>query len=190
MGRALKSELLNEINIVMNVFRGSRNLTIPLRPASQVEEEQDDESEEESFNIFIGHGRSDAWQQLANHLRDKHDLDVIAYESGARAGHSIRDILEEMLDNSSMAFLVHTGEDETADGQLRARQNVVHETGLFQGRLGFPKAVVLLEEGVEDFSNLAGVQYIPFIKGHINGIFGEVLATIRREQKRRSPSKS
>ena len=85
---------------------------------------------------------------------------VEAYEIGARAGHAIRNILEEMLDRSSFAFLVLTGEDETAEGSLRARQNVIHETGLFQGKLGFRRAVVLLEKGVEEFSNIEGIEQI------------------------------
>jgi hypothetical protein len=38
-----------------------------------------------------------------------------------------------------------------------------------------------LEEGVDEFSNIAGIQHIPFSKGHINGTFGEVLAVIKRE---------
>jgi predicted nucleotide-binding protein len=178
----VKSELLTEINAVMNVFRASKEQAIKITWQNPPEDTPD----QPVFNIFIGHGRSNAWQDLSNHLRDKHELNVVSYESGARAGHTIRDILEEMLDASSIAFLVHTAEDETADEKFRARQNVVHETGLFQGRLGFSKAVVLMEEGVEGFSNLAGIQYIPFQKGHINGTFGEVLATIRREQKRYS----
>jgi predicted nucleotide-binding protein len=89
-----------------------------------------------------------------------------------------------MLTESSLAFLVLTGEDETADQCLRARQNVIHETGLFQGKLGFSRAIVLLEEGVEEFSNLAGIQHISFPKGHISETFGEVLAVIRRESDR------
>jgi predicted nucleotide-binding protein len=52
-----------------------------------------------------------------------------------------------MLDDAGFAFLVLTGEDELKEGQLQARMNVVHEAGLFQGRLGFEKAIVLLEEG-------------------------------------------
>ena len=86
-----------------------------------------------------------------------------------------------MLTKSSFALLVLTAEDETTDGTKRARQNVVHETGLFQGRLGFTKAIVLLEEGAEEFSNLYGIQQIRFKKGNIKETFGDVLATIRRE---------
>jgi predicted nucleotide-binding protein len=177
----------------MNVFRGSAGEATPIYDENEQdgstdvdENEQDESAEEKVFNIFIGHGHSSDWQQLRDHLRDKHEYNVVTFETGARAGHHIRDILEEMLEQSSLAFLVLTGEDETTDQRLRARQNVIHETGLFQGKLGFSKAIVILEEGVEKFSNNAGIQHISFAKGHIEGVFGDVVATIRREMKRRS----
>lgn len=56
-----------------------------------------------------------------------------------------------MLHASAIAFLVMTGEDELKGGKVHARMNVIHEAGLFQGRLGFTKAIVLLEEGCEEF---------------------------------------
>lgn len=64
-----------------------------------------------------------------------------------------------------------TGEDETADGTLRTRQNVVHEAGLFQGKLGFNRAIVLLEKDVETFSNIEGIQQLRYDQGHINSTF-------------------
>lgn len=131
--------------------------------------------------IFIGHGRSTSWRDLKDHLQDKHSYEVVAYEVGSRAGHAIRDILEDMLAKSSFAILVMTAEDQTMDGQFRARQNVVHETGLFQGRLGFNRAIVLLEDGVEEFSNIHGIEQIRFKKGNVKETYGEVLATIKRE---------
>jgi predicted nucleotide-binding protein len=131
--------------------------------------------------IFIGHGRSPLWRDLKDHLHEKHAMKVEAYEIGARAGHAVRDVLEEMLDKSSFALLVLTGEDITLDGALQARQNVVHEAGLFQGRLGFHRAIVLLEEGTDEFSNIHGLEQIRFAKGKIKETFGDVLATIRRE---------
>lgn len=131
--------------------------------------------------VFIGHGHSLHWRDLKDHLHEKHHYKVEAYETGARAGHSIRDILEEMVAKSSFAVLVLTAEDEQADGGLRARQNVIHEAGLFQGRLGFPRAIMLLEAGVEEFSNVQGVQYIRFSRDNIKETFGEILATLRRE---------
>ena len=140
-----------------------------------------DDPSQANGKIFLGHGRSPLWRDLHNHLRDQHNLDVEAYEVGARAGHTIRDILESMLSSSAIAFLIMTGEDETADAEYRARQNVVHELGLFQGKLGFGRAIALVEDGIELFTNMAGIQQIRFSKGNIQETFGEVLATIKRE---------
>lgn len=131
--------------------------------------------------IFIGHGRSSLWRDLKDHLTDKHDYKIEAYETGARAGHTIRDVLDEMANKSSFAILVMTGEDEDKDGKLKARPNVIHEIGLFQGRLGFSRAIVLLEDETEEFSNLFGIQQLRFSKGNIKEVFGDVLATLKRE---------
>jgi predicted nucleotide-binding protein len=131
--------------------------------------------------VFIGHGRDPQWRDLKDHLHEKQGYDVEAYEIGARAGHAIRDILQSMLGSSSFALLVMTGEDEAADGTLHARDNVIHEVGLFQGHLGWDRAIVLLEEGTKEFSNIAGIQQIRFAKGSIASTYGDVLATLRRE---------
>jgi len=131
--------------------------------------------------IFIGHGGSFQWRDLKDHLHEHHGYDVIAYETGSRAGHSIRDVLEDMLDKSSFAILVMTGEDNMEDGTVRARQNVIHEIGLFQGKLGFTKAIVLKEDGTEEFSNINGVHQIRYTKGKIKETFGDVLAVLKRE---------
>lgn len=131
--------------------------------------------------VFLGHGHSGDWRKIKDHLQDKHGHTVEAYEVGSRAGHTVRDVLGSMMRASSIAFLIMTAEDEQADGTMRARQNVVHEAGLFQGRLGFPKAIAVVEDGVEVFSNLNGVDQIRYPKGHVEASFGEILAVIRRE---------
>ena len=86
-----------------------------------------------------------------------------------------------MLDTSGLAFLIMTGEDEQADGQLRARENVIHEVGLFQGRIGFERAIVVLEQGCKEFSNIHGLGQIRFPKGKINAAFEEVREVLERE---------
>jgi predicted nucleotide-binding protein len=134
---------------------------------------------EKKPTVFIGHGGSNQWRDLKDHLQDKHHIKIEAYETGARAGHTIRDILEDMVNNSTFALLVMTAEDELDSGQMRARQNVIHEIGLFQGKLGFNRAIVLMEKSTEEFSNIAGIQQIRY--DNITETFGEVLATIKRE---------
>lgn len=131
--------------------------------------------------IFIGHGGSPQWRDLKDHLHEQHGYEVVTYETGSRAGHTIRDVIAEMLDRSSFAILVMTGEDAMDNGTVKARSNVIHETGLFQGRLGFSKAIVLKEQGTEEFSNLHGVNQIRYTKGNIKETFGDVLAVLKRE---------
>lgn len=131
--------------------------------------------------IFIGHGKSPQWRDLKDHLHEKHKIKIEAYEVGSRAGHAIRDVLGKMLSESMFAILVMTGEDETKGGKVLARQNVIHEAGLFQGRLGFDKAIILLEEGTEEFSNIKGIEQIRYSKNNIKETYGEILATLERE---------
>lgn len=131
--------------------------------------------------VFIGHGRSSQWRDLKDHLQDKHKYIIEAYEVGARAGHTIRDILDEMMTKSSFALLVLTAEDRDENGAFHARENVIHELGLFQGKLGFARAIAIVEEGTTEFSNIHGIQQIRFSKGNIRETFGDILATLKRE---------
>ena len=87
-----------------------------------------------------------------------------------------------MLDQSTIACLLFTGEITHDDGSLHARENVIHELGLFQGRLGFSKVIILLEEGVHEFSNIYGINQIRFSKGKIREAFGDIVATIKTIQ--------
>lgn len=172
-GFILEIEAPNKVTI--NRFFEITDEELPNAIAIEIE---DSKSE---LVIFIGHGRNKEWRDLKDHLVDKHHYRIESYESGARAGHTIRDILDDMLSKSNFALLILIAEDVTNDGSIRARQNVIHETGLFQGKLGFSRAIVVMEEGVEEFSNIFGVQQLRFSKGNIKEIFGDVLATIKRE---------
>ncbi len=62
-----------------------------------------------------------------------------------------------------------------------ARENVVREIGLFQGRLGFNRAIILLEAGCSRFSNIDGPTYIPFAKGDMRTAWEEIRKVLERE---------
>lgn len=125
-------------------------------------------------NIFIGHGRSPFWRELKDFVNDRLGLPWDEFNRVPVAGVTNIARLGQMLDTASFAFLVMTAEDEQADGDLHARMNVIHEVGLFQGRLGFDRAIVLLEEGCAEFSNIQGLGQIRFPKGNISAIFEQI----------------
>jgi len=132
-------------------------------------------------NVFIGHGRSTAWRELKDFIQDRLGLPWDEFNRVPVAGVTNIARLSEMLDAAAIALLVMTAEDEMADGGVQARMNVVHEAGLFQGRLGFTKAIVLLEEGCSEFSNIQGLGQIPFPKGNIATSFEEIRRVLERE---------
>ncbi len=133
-------------------------------------------------NVFIGHGRSVLWRELSEFITLRLNLPVDEFNRVAAAGQTNLERLSEMMDSASFAFIVMTGEDEQPDGQLRARMNVVHEAGLFQGRLGFRRAIILLEDGCEEFTNIEGLVQIRFPVGNIGAVFEEVRRVLERER--------
>jgi len=137
--------------------------------------------------VFIGHGRANAWRRVEAFVKEELRLDCIAFESEPRAGLTITEVLEDMRQKATFAILVMTAEDATLEGGTRARQNVIHEAGLFQGALGFRRAVLLVENGVEEFSNAAGVTHIKFERERMEPALAQVRGALAREGQIRLP---
>lgn len=132
-------------------------------------------------NVFIGHGRAFAWRDLKDFISDRLKLPYDEFNRIPVAGVTNIARLSEMLESAAVAFVILTAEDEQADGKMHARLNVIHEVGLFQGRLGFTKAIVLIEDGCEQFSNIEGVGQIRFPTGKISAVFEEIRRVLERE---------
>lgn len=133
------------------------------------------------LRTFIGHGRSPIWRELKDFINDRLHLPWDEFNREAVAGKSTFERISEMLDLANFAFLVMTAEDQHSDDSTHARQNVVHEVGLFQGRLGHRKAIILLEEGCSEFSNITGLSQIRFPKGNISASFEKIRRVLERE---------
>jgi predicted nucleotide-binding protein len=156
---------------------------IAIKAASHLERKsrREKRAERVGTNVFIGHGRSHAWRDVKDFVQDRLKLPWDEFNRVPVAGVTNIARLSEMLDAAAIAFLVMTAEDERADGAVQARMNVVHEAGLFQGRLGFTRAIVLLEEGCEQFSNIEGLGQIRFPQGNISAAFEEIRRVLERE---------
>ena len=135
----------------------------------------------EGTKVFIGHGHSNEWLALKDFIEGRMRLEWDEFNRVATAGVSTAERLKKMLDEATIAFLILTAEDETADGEWQARMNVIHEAGLFQGRLGFNRAIVMLEEGCKEFSNIHGLGQIGFPKSNIRAAFHDVELVLERE---------
>lgn len=133
-------------------------------------------------NVFIGHGRSLVWKDLKDFLQDRLGLGWDEFNRVPVAGITNIARLGQMLDDAAIAFVIMTAEDEQADGKMCARLNVVHEAGLFQGRLGFTRAIILVEDGCEEFSNIHGLGQVRFPKGNLSAVFEEVRRVLEREE--------
>jgi predicted nucleotide-binding protein len=132
-------------------------------------------------NVFIGHGGSLVWRVLKDFIQDELGLPCDEFNRVEAAGTTTVGRLQQMLDQAAFAFLVLTAEDERTDGRVTARENVIHEVGLFQGRLGFERAIIMLEEGCNEFSNIHGLTQIRFDAGKIESQFERVRRVLRRE---------
>ncbi len=135
----------------------------------------------QSNRIFIGHGRSHVWRELKDLIQDRLWLPWDEFNSDSTAGLHTSERLDEMLDRAGFAFLIMTAEDELVDGTPQARPNVIHEIGLFQGRLGRRRAIILLEEGCSEFTNIVGLTQIRFPAGRISACFEDVRGVLERE---------
>jgi predicted nucleotide-binding protein len=111
---------------------------------------------------------------LEKYLTGTLGLNCAEFNAKPAAGFTTQQHLEKLLASATFAFLVMTAEDRHEDGKIHARENVIHEAGLFQGKLGFPNAVLIVEDGCLVPSNLSGLTYIPFTKDSIDTAFHRI----------------
>ena len=166
--------VLAQVHAIRYPFNACEGLSkLGRRIASHIEnvEKHKIKSERIGTNVFIGHGQSSVWKDLKDFIQDRITLPWDEFKRVPVAGVTNIDRLSQMSDEASIAFLIMTAEDEQVDGKQHARQNVIHEAALFQGRLGFQRAIILLEEGCEEFSNVQGLARIShqFACCHLEG---------------------
>lgn len=124
--------------------------------------------------IFISHGSSKDWMQVQNYIEKDLEIDTLELAQEPNKGRTVLQKLNEESDKCSYAVVVMTGDDVISDGEIRARENVMHEIGFFQGKYGLEKVCLLYEEGTKIPSNIHGLVYVPFRQNIINATFGSL----------------
>ena len=132
--------------------------------------------------VFVTHGQSKAWIEVARFIDKETELHLESVELAEEPnkGRTVIDKLIEEGDECSYAVIVMTGDDFTTDDQARARENVIHELGYFQGRYGRDRICILHEVNVNIPSNLGGVVYYRFPKGNVRGAFADLQKELRQ----------
>lgn len=130
--------------------------------------------EESELVVFISHGRSQLWHKVERFINKKLNLDTIELADQTNRGRTIIEKFEEEVDECDYAIVVMTAEDEQKDGELRARENVIHEIGYLQGTLGRENVLVLKQSGITPFSNMSGIVYESFTGENIDSTFERI----------------
>lgn len=127
---------------------------------------------ERKKNIFISHGHNELLKlKLKDFISNRlHRNTIIMAEQPSR-GLTVVEKLERVSEECCFAIVLMTEDDEQKGGGLRARQNVVHEIGFFQGKYGRNNVVLLAEKGVETFSNISGIVRIEFDADNFETVF-------------------
>lgn len=130
--------------------------------------------------VFISHGTPPDWREVQAFIEK--DLSILTLEL-AQQPNLGRTVLQKLADESnrcSYAVVVMTGDDRFEDGTSRARENVMHEIGYFQGKFGLANVCLLHEEGVNIPSNIHGLAYSPFPTGLVRASFGLLGRELRK----------
>jgi sugar/nucleoside kinase (ribokinase family) len=129
--------------------------------------------------IFIAHGRDPQWLAVKEFIDIECRLPTLAFNSGAWSGKAVTEALSRYLEQCSYAVCVLTIEDTRGGNREWARQNVIHEVGLFQGRYGMHRVVLLVEEGCGFVPIAPAEQVVHFPRGAIESTFWRVRRAIR-----------
>lgn len=130
------------------------------------------EVDSSSPRVFITHGGADDWREVQAYIERDIKIPTLELAQQPNLGRTVLQKLEQEAARCTSAVIVMTGEDMDAEGNLRARENVLHEIGFLQAKYGLSAVCLLHEEGTSIPSNIHGLVYIPFPKGCVKATFG------------------
>ena len=129
-------------------------------------------------NVFLSHGHSELLKlKLKDFLQARLGQTPIILSEQPSRGFTVVEKLERVSEMCCFAVILMTKDDQQVDGGVRARQNVIHEIGFFQGKYGRKNVVLLAERGIELFTNISGIIRIEFEAEH----FEECYEPLRNE---------
>jgi len=136
------------------------------------------DNEERPKRIFISHGRSNEWYKVQVYIEKDLHFDTLELAQQPILGRTVLQKLNDEANRCGYAVIVMTG-DDILGNEVRARENVLHEIGFFQGKYGLQNIILLHEEGANIPSNIHGLVYIPFPKDTAEATFGAIYRELK-----------
>lgn len=131
-----------------------------------------------SGKVFISYGHNELLKlKLKEFIRERLKREIVILDELPNSGLTVVEKLEKASTYCNCAIILLTRDDEVVDGGRRARQNVIHEIGFFQGKYGRNRVILICEKGVDIFSNISGIMRIEFEADHFEAVYD----SIRRE---------
>ncbi|MGI6091014.1 MAG: TIR domain-containing protein [Saccharofermentanales bacterium] len=111
--------------------------------------------------VFVVHGHDGELKQAVARIIEKQGIEAVILSEQVSQGKTIIEKIENYSDVGG-AICLFTADDfgrskSDVTENLRARQNVIFETGYFIGRLGRDRIVILADEDIEIPSDLSGI---------------------------------
>lgn len=127
--------------------------------------------------VFVIHGHDHGLKNTVARFLEKLDLKAIILHETPDGGDTIVEKLEKST-STDFAVALLTPDDEgkskaSASLNLRARQNVIFEMGIFIGILGRSHVCAIVDTSVERPSDMDGVVYLP-ITGWKTGLLRRI----------------
>ena len=131
--------------------------------------------------VFLVHHQSTYRDVVRRFVEDDCGLPVYELTPSDIARRDFTASLREQLPRCSFAVCLLGKNESMSDGRFRADQNVVYQAGFFQGRYGFGRVALLAEEGIEPFSNIAGIVRLDFPTPKVDSTFIDLRRMLQRE---------
>jgi predicted nucleotide-binding protein len=131
-------------------------------------------------HVFLGYGHNpDAKRTIEEFIRTL-PLVLESYETRTTPGQFPYNIVTSAVQESDAAVILYTGDDQLTGGQRIGRRNVAYELGLAHSAFGPTKTLLLLEEGVEEPTNIRGMQVVTFKTNALSAKLADIRDSLRR----------
>jgi sugar/nucleoside kinase (ribokinase family) len=128
--------------------------------------------------VLLAHGAPDEWSRVLSFLTGNCGLRVHRFDAESIETDDVTS-MGRATDECGFAVCILSRHD-TRRSRV-TNQRVIQHAGAFHGRYGFGRVALLVEEGCEVLSNVAGLIRLDFQTGHIDSTFIQLEQMLRRE---------